>query len=386
MSEVEVLDEKGSVIDTPADDDAPPSECQYEKCRKRSRLVRTTVMIASEPCDPNSPGHPMPVWLCPQHVEQAIADPDGYQTHSAKPAKLEEGAGEKPKPKTCEYKGCRSEAVVESTYQIEDENGAPEDLPVWFCMTHYNKQRERRIQNHSPDSTALAVKTPTETLAKALVNYEAMVAAIDGAHMVDEVKEVRDQAIALASYKQIAQDEDSLRKVQEIRVRAERRAGEILAEMKTAGQRDQGAGGDRKGSPSKADDSDRKPKPVRLKDLGISRDESSQWQMLATVPEKAFTEMLATSKAEGTELTQSAVKKSLKRLLKKARGGSSLPHDPKAEKEDERMREQRRKLAKEIIERGLKPYRRLMKNLNNKRATTLRVVESLLLAYAERMS
>lgn len=62
-------------------------------------------------------------------------------------------------------------------------------------------------------------------------------------------------------------------KATRIRLRAERRCGELLKEMKQNGTRDQGKGGDRK-SPS-----DRP--TVKLEDLGISRQQSSDWQKMA---------------------------------------------------------------------------------------------------------
>ena len=62
----------------------------------------------------------------------------------------------------------------------------------------------------------------------------------------------------------------------EVRMRAERRAGELLKETALAGQRDAGNGGNRK-SRSLAS-------TVKLEDLGISKDQSSRWQKLAEIP------------------------------------------------------------------------------------------------------
>ena len=63
----------------------------------------------------------------------------------------------------------------------------------------------------------------------------------------------------------------------EIRLRAERRAGELLREMKKNGTLRTAA----KGRPKKGSND------TRLSDLGISEDQSSDWQKLAKLPRKA---------------------------------------------------------------------------------------------------
>ncbi len=65
-----------------------------------------------------------------------------------------------------------------------------------------------------------------------LVRYQAMCKAIADCHSVDEVKGLRDKAKALEVYAQQAQNFEAERKACEIRIRAERRAGELLREMK----------------------------------------------------------------------------------------------------------------------------------------------------------
>jgi hypothetical protein len=55
-----------------------------------------------------------------------------------------------------------------------------------------------------------------------LARYEAMCRAIEAAYKVDEVKDIRDQAIALEVYARQAHNTEAERKACEIRLRAER--------------------------------------------------------------------------------------------------------------------------------------------------------------------
>jgi hypothetical protein len=117
-----------------------------------------------------------------------------------------------------------------------------------------------------------------------LVRYDAMCRAIDAAHKVDEVKDIRDKASALEHYARQAQNTDAERRAAEIRLRAERKAGQLLAAMpkaKGGGEEGVGRGGAKNGVAR--DDSIK-----TLSDLGISRDQSSQWQKLGALPQRQF--------------------------------------------------------------------------------------------------
>jgi hypothetical protein len=125
-----------------------------------------------------------------------------------------------------------------------------------------------------------------------LVRYDAMRIAIREAHSVDEAKDIRDKAAALEAYARQANDMSLERQVHEIRVRAERRAGELVKEMPKA----RGAEGTGSNQYKKAELPSRgtsAPKPKTLKDHGISYDQSALWQKLAEVPEEEFEEALA---------------------------------------------------------------------------------------------
>jgi hypothetical protein len=58
--------------------------------------------------------------------------------------------------------------------------------------------------------------------------------AIAEAHAVDEVKDIRDKALAIQMYARQAQNTEAERQACDIRLRAERRCGELTRELATA--------------------------------------------------------------------------------------------------------------------------------------------------------
>lgn len=123
-----------------------------------------------------------------------------------------------------------------------------------------------------------------------LQRYEAMCSAIAECYSVDEAKDLRDKAKALEVYAHQAQNFEAERKACEIRIRAERRAGELLIEMKRRGERHNGRGN----NPPRLESQPTTSTP-QLADLRITRDQSSKWQKLAAVPAEDFEKAIANS-------------------------------------------------------------------------------------------
>ena len=120
---------------------------------------------------------------------------------------------------------------------------------------------------------------------KRLVKYDAACRALTEARSVDEVKDIRDKAIAMAAYARQAKNRDLEADAVEIRLRAERRAGELLTEM----EKNQGAVAGKTGCKGRPV-LDSKPK---LADFGVSKTQSSRWQALASIPQDKFASVVA---------------------------------------------------------------------------------------------
>jgi hypothetical protein len=131
-----------------------------------------------------------------------------------------------------------------------------------------------------------------------LWRYDLMLSAIAECHHVDEAKDIRDRAIALRVYAIQAGDVEAERRLAQIRLRAERRAGQILKEMAESGERDAGGRGTvefREGT--------------QLADLGVSKKQSHLWQQLAEIPEEAFETFMADGPSAYKMLRRAEIKK-----------------------------------------------------------------------------
>jgi len=123
-----------------------------------------------------------------------------------------------------------------------------------------------------------------------LEKYNKMKFAIQECHKVDEIKLIRDKAEAYRyAMIQAKESPDLIRKAEEIKLRAERRAGELLPEQITIGT---------------------KSHPTTLSDIGVTKDQSSSWQRIASIPEEKFEEYIQDKK----EITTSGAVKLARKL------------------------------------------------------------------------
>lgn len=130
--------------------------------------------------------------------------------------------------------------------------------------------------------------------------------ALAEATSIDEIKEVIDKAEALRLYfRKATEGLEIQNRAAEIKLRAERRAGELLQEI----QRER-RGGDRR---SKSHGG-----TLKLSDLGINKNQSSRWQQIAGIAEDAFEEHITTCTGSGRELTSSAALKLARQLSAQA--------------------------------------------------------------------
>jgi hypothetical protein len=156
----------------------------------------------------------------------------------------------------------------------------------------------------------------------ALVRYEAARSALQAAASVDEVKDIRDKAQAMAAYARQAKDTQLQAWAAEIKIRAERKAGEMLKEMdKNRGGNPEQIAKSNRSSPTTG--SNETPSP-KLSDLGISKDNSSRWQKLAEIPEEDFERKIVELKQNPERVTTTSIIRE-QREAERAQSGEMEP-------------------------------------------------------------
>jgi len=115
-----------------------------------------------------------------------------------------------------------------------------------------------------------------------LIRYDAARRALAEAVQFDDVKQIRDVAVAAQAYARQAKDRELIDSATDIRKRAERRAGEVLAEMAANGERPKGRKKESHGA--------------ILSTIGVTPTQSSRWQQLAKLPDDTFEAHVAAAK------------------------------------------------------------------------------------------
>ena len=133
-----------------------------------------------------------------------------------------------------------------------------------------------------------------------LIHFDAAKRELALASSIDEVKLLRDKAEALRQYiKQQGASLEMQNQCAEIKIRAERKAGELLGKQVSAG------------NPQLLHDVIIAPK---LSELGITPMQSHRWQLEATVPDEEFEQFVTEIKSEGGELTSSGFRRFASKL------------------------------------------------------------------------
>lgn len=142
-----------------------------------------------------------------------------------------------------------------------------------------------------------------------LVKYDAACRAIAAAKSVDEVKMIRDKAQAIAAAARIAKNHSMEIDAAEIRIRAERRLGEMIkAQKDTVGLNKGAAAGGVKDSP-RGSYTDPRDKSPTLAAAGIDKHLADSARNLARIPEADFEATLTEHRKAQQAVTSSTMKK-----------------------------------------------------------------------------
>ncbi|MES2671597.1 MAG: hypothetical protein V4673_14430 [Pseudomonadota bacterium] len=136
-----------------------------------------------------------------------------------------------------------------------------------------------------------------------LVKYDAACAALAAAVSVDEVMQIRDGADMMRAAAKIAKNRTLEMQAIELRMRGERKLGEMLIAQKETVGLNRGRAGAGRPSLGGAEPEQRKidDRPT-LAEVGIDRKLSSHAQKMASVPEEKFEALIGTWKQEGEQL------------------------------------------------------------------------------------
>ena len=129
-----------------------------------------------------------------------------------------------------------------------------------------------------------------ESRAPALLHYDAACRALAEAKSVDDVKDIRDKSEAIRAYAKQAKNKQLEVDAAEIRIRAERRLGEMIAAQRDAGLLSKGAAGE--GAAKRGSQENPRSLPT-LAEAGIDKNLADRARKLASIPETEFNEIVS---------------------------------------------------------------------------------------------
>ena len=189
-----------------------------------------------------------------------------------------------------------------------------------------------------------------------LIRYNAACKALAEARAVDEVVLIRDKASAVAAAARIAKNHDLEIDAAEIRIRAERRLGEMINEQARTVGLNKGAkagrlpknGGTRKEPPLK----DNRP---TLASVGIDKKLSARSRQIASIPKTEFEQTLN----EHREAQQAVTSSTMQKLLKKKTVADALH----SRSEDKARKTARLRSSLYDVRRG--DFKKVLSDVNN---------------------
>lgn len=123
-----------------------------------------------------------------------------------------------------------------------------------------------------------------------LARYDAACRALAEAKTVDDVKDIRDKSEAMRAYAKQAKNKQLEVDAAEIRIRAERRLGEMIAAQREAGNLSKGAAVEGVGKRGSQANPHSLP---TLAEAGIDKNLADRARKLAAIPEAEFTEIVS---------------------------------------------------------------------------------------------
>jgi N6-adenosine-specific RNA methylase IME4 len=141
-----------------------------------------------------------------------------------------------------------------------------------------------------------------------LTLYDTASRALAKARSVDEVKEIRDQAVAMAAYARQAKNRDLEADAVEIRLRATRRLDQLRqAQKETVGLNEGAAGGGKKAGPRGLLVNPRDLRPT-LSSQGIDKNLAHQARVLGAMDEAAFERKVEEARGSASRVFRRAVR------------------------------------------------------------------------------